>query len=140
MNPVFNTFIPNGFNTVNSYLMVENPQKLIEFLKDAFFAKEINKTLIPETDQIANCILKIGQCCIMVSQAKGDYFNMRTSLYLYVDDVDLMHQRALDHGALEEFAPFDMDYQDRQSGVIDPSGNYWWISKRLVAKSYEDQL
>lgn len=26
-----------------------------------------------------------------------------------------------------EFEPADMDYQDRQSGIIDPGGNYWWI-------------
>lgn len=59
---------------------------------------------------------------------------MRTALYLYVDDVDAMHQRAIDYGAVVEFEPTDMDYQDRQSGIIDPSGNYWWISKRLVTK------
>lgn len=74
----------------------------------------------------------------MVSQARGQYMGMRTAFYLYVDNVDEMHQRAVDHGAKVEFEPADMDYGDCQSGVIDPSGNYWWISKRILKSEYND--
>ena len=74
----------------------------------------------------------------MISQARGQFLNMRAAFYLYVDHVDEMHQRAIDHGAKVEFEPADMAYQDRQSGIVDPSGNYWWISKRLVQKGYHD--
>jgi len=28
--------------------------------------------------------------------------------------------------------PMDMPYGDRQGGVVDPCGNTWWISTRLV--------
>jgi len=31
-----------------------------------------------------------------------------------------------------------MPYEDRKSGIIDPSGNYWWISKRLIEKGYHE--
>lgn len=138
MNPIFETFHPKGFGTVNGYLFVENPFELIDFLVNAFFAEEINRTLNPNNGDIGNVILKIGNSCFMISQARGPFLNMRTAFYLYVDDVDAMHQRALAHGATAEFEPADMDYGDRQSGIVDPSGNYWWISKRLVEKGYED--
>ena len=49
-----------------------------------------------------------------------------------------MYQRALDHGAVSELHPADMDYGDRQAGVKDMAGNYWWISKRLEEKGYHD--
>lgn len=63
---------------------------------------------------------------------------MRTAFYLYVDNVDEIHKRAVENGAKVEFEPADMDYEDRQAGIIDPSGNYWWISKRLVKKGYHE--
>ncbi len=135
MNKIFDTYRPDGFGTVNGYLFVENPKELIDFLKNAFYAEEINRSTTPNGD-IANVILKIGTSCFMISQARGQFLNMRTSFYLYVNNVDEMHKRAIENGAKVEFEPADMDYQDRQSGIIDPSGNYWWISERLVNEDY----
>lgn len=138
MSNIFDTFRPEGFGTVSGYLFVENPQELIGFLKKAFYAEEINRSVNPENGDIANAILKIGDSCFMISQARGQFLNMRTAFYLYVDDVDTIHKSAVENGAKVEFEPMDMDYEDRQSGVIDPAGNYWWISKRLVKKGYEE--
>ena len=138
MNKIFDTFRPDGFGTVSAYLMVLDPQELITFLKKAFYAEELNRSINPETGLISNCILKIGSSCFMVSSARDQYLNMRTAFYLYVDDVDEVHKNAIENGAKLEFEPMDMPYEDRQSGIIDPSGNYWWISKRLVNKNYED--
>jgi len=136
MNKIFETYKPEGFGTVTGYLFVENPEELIEFLKIAFYAEELNRSINPKNGDIANVILKIGSSCFMISQAKGQFLNMRAAFYLYVDNVDEMHKRAIENGAKQEFEPADMEYQDRQSGIIDPSGNYWWISKRLVKKDY----
>ena len=117
---------------------MDNPEKLIDFLKNAFYAKEINRSINTETEEIANVILKIGDTCFMISQAREQFIGMRTALYLFVDNVEKMHDRAIKHGAKEEFEPVDMPYKDRQSGIIDPCGNYWWISKRKVEKGYDE--
>ncbi len=63
---------------------------------------------------------------------------MRSAFYLYVNDVIEIHERAIANGAKVEFEPMKMDYGDRQSGIIDPSGNCWWISKRIENKGYHD--
>lgn len=138
MNKIFETYRPDGFGTINSYLFVQNPQELIDFLKNAFFAEELNRSINQKNGDIANCILKIGDSCFMVSQAREQFLNMKSAFYLYVEDVDKMHKRAVENGAKVEFEPTDMDYEDRQSGIIDPSGNYWWISKRLKEKGYHE--
>lgn len=138
MAPNFNTFLPEGFSTVNSYLFVSHPELEIEFLKKAFAAKELNRTIDKQTGTVGNCILKIGHSCLMISQARGDFENMRTAFYLFVENVDEAYQNALKHGATDCFAPVEMDYEDYQGGIIDPNGNYWWISKRMVKKSYQD--
>ncbi len=136
MNKVFETYRPDGFGTISPYIMSGNPDELIEFLKTAFYADELNRSINPANGEIANCILKIGASSFMISQARNQFLNMRTSFYLYVEDVDGMYNRALEKGAKSEFAPADMPYDDRQAGVIDPSGNYWWISKRLKKENY----
>lgn len=138
MTPNFNTFLPEGFSTINTYLFVSDPKLEIEFLKKAFSAQELNRTTINETGEVGNCILKINDTCFMISQARGDFKNMRTAFYLFVENVDEVYQNALEHGATDCFPPEAMPYQDYQGGVIDPSGNYWWISKRMVKKNYQD--
>lgn len=135
---IFNTYKPENFHTVTPYLFVDAPQRLIEFLKNTFFAKEINRSISPTNGDIANCILEIGDTCFMISQARNQFEGMRTAFYLFVDDVELIHQRARENGAQVEFEPQDMPYGDRQSGIIDPCGNYWWISKRQVKKGYHE--
>ena len=138
MKPNYDTFRPTGFSSVNPYLFAKDPQELIDFLQNAFAAKELNRTVNPKTGEIANSILKMGDSCIMISQARGDFENMRTSFYLFVENVDEVFEQALKAGAIDVLKPMDMDYQDRQGGVQDPAGNYWWISRRLVESNYED--
>ena len=137
MNNIYNTYKPEGFGNMSPYIMAGNAIELIEFLKNAFYAEELHRSVGKEDGRVQNCIMKIGDTCFMVSQGRDQFLNMRTSFYLYVADVDVMHKRALSFGAKEEFAPADMPYNDRQSGVVDPSGNYWWISKRLKEEDYQ---
>ena len=139
MHPIFNTFRPDGFGTVNAYIFASNPEALIKFYKDAFYAEELDRTMNAQTGDIANCILRIGTNCVMVSQARGQFVGMRSAFYLYVDDVDQVHKNALDHGGKLVFNPSDMEYYDRQSGITDPAGNYWWISMRLHEANYWEQ-
>lgn len=57
MNKIFDTYRPEGFGTVNEYLFVENPSELINFLKNAFYAEEINRSVNRKNADIANVIL-----------------------------------------------------------------------------------
>ena len=43
---------------------------------------------------------------------------------------------ALACGGKLEMPVCDKPYGDRQGGVIDPHGNIWWVSQRLVAGPY----
>jgi PhnB protein len=61
---------------------------------------------------------------------------MPASYYLYVENADSAHARALAAGAVELMPVQDMPYGDRQSGVRDAHGNLWWLSQRLVPGPY----
>ena len=123
---------------MNPYLFVTDAEAFIGFLKKAFNAEEKSRTVNPNDGSVANCILKIGDSCFMISEARGEFEGMRTSFYLYVADVDAAHQRALQSGAQSVLEPADMDYNDRQSGIADAWGNYWWISQRLIQADYSE--
>jgi len=135
---LYQTYHPKGFTTVNTYLFAENPPLLIQFLKSAFYAEEGLSTVDPDTSDILNMILYIGQSAIMISQSRGQFIGMRSSFYLFTENVDHLYENALNNGGVSEFAPADMDYGDRQAGIRDPAGNYWWISKRIHSNEYED--
>lgn len=52
-----------------------------------------------------------------------------SSLGLLVDDVDVRHRRALEHGAAEVSPPADYSWKPRSSVVDDPSGNRIQLSQ-----------
>jgi len=60
----------------------------------------------------------------MISQASRQFLGMKTCFFLYVSDVEIIHQRKLKYGAEVVFPLENMDYGDRQGGVKDPFGNF----------------
>jgi PhnB protein len=51
-------------------------------------------------------------------------------LYLYVEDVDALFERAVAAGGAVVRAVEDQPYGDRVGAVSDPAGNQWWIATR----------
>ena len=128
-------YVPDGFGTVFPYMVIDCVEELLAFLTKVFDAKEIGRTV--SKGRIANLQVQIGSSKFMMSEAgQGGMQAMPGTYYVYVDDVDKTFEKALSFGATEVLKPADMSYQDRQAGVIDPSGNYWWISRRLVEEPY----
>lgn len=129
-------YIPEGFGTVFPYMIVDGVDDLLSFLTRVFDAKELGRTV--SNGRIANLQVQIGGSKFMMSEAgQGGMPAMPGTYYVYVENVDKTFEKALLCGATEVCKPADMSYQDRQAGIIDPSGNYWWISKRLVEEPYD---
>lgn len=129
-------YIPPGFNTVAPYFIVEGAESFITFLKEALGGTETMRT-VDDEGVIRNCIVRIGDSSVMVTEAAGKLTPMSMAFYLYVEDADASMQRALDNGATLFMEVDDQPYGDRQGGVRDPHGNYWWISQRIVEAPYE---
>ncbi len=127
--------VPPGFAVVTPYLDVSDAVGYVDFLKAAFGAVEIGRTVID--GRIANAQLSFaGRCTIMVSQAPDPARASRAALYLYVADADAAMARAVAAGATSINEVGDRPYDDRQGGVVDPAGNTWWISQRLIDAPY----
>jgi uncharacterized glyoxalase superfamily protein PhnB len=118
--------IPHGFHTVTPYLIVSDASKLIDFLKLAFDATEIDRF---ETDNsIIHAIVQIGDSKIMISDSNENMKPIPCFLYLYVENVDETYKNALMAGATSMREPTDEFYGDRGAGVVDFAGNNWYIA------------
>ena len=127
-------FIPRGFQTIAPYIFSDQPHRCGEFLSKAFDAIEIGRTV--HEGVIVNLQMKIGSVTMMISQADDRYQARTTAFYIYVEDADASMVKAISAGATLEMEVTDMPYNDRQGGVVDPFGNLWWISQRLIDEPY----
>jgi PhnB protein len=122
--------IPEGYHTVTPYLVVKGVDKLIQFLTQAFDAKELHRTVGPG-GAIAHAEVKIGDSPVMMGEAGGPFPAMPAAIYLYVKDVDATYKRAIQAGAAAAREPANQFYGDRSGGVTDPFGNQWWIATHV---------
>ena len=130
-------YIPPGYGTVFPYMLVERTAEFVDFLKRAFDAEELGRTVAPD-GRIANCRLRIGTTSFMTSEPAGTSMEpLPATYYIYVENADQTLQRALECGATKMFDTTDMPYGDRQAGVVDPFRNIWWISQRLRQEPYD---
>lgn len=122
--------IPDGFHTVTPYLLVDGAERLIEFCKAAFDAKEIHRTALPG-GMIMHAQVKIGTSMIMVADARPEAPARQSALYLYVPDTDAVYHKAVAAGGHSIMEPTDQIYGDRNAGVTDPTGTIWWIGTHI---------
>lgn len=131
--------IPEGFSTITPSIALKNCADMIETYKDAFDAKELDRTTCPETGKIMHATLQIGTSKLMVSDefpncspAKG------ASFYLYVPNCDAAIKKAKDAGLKEMMPAEDMFWGDRLGAVTDASGINWSIATHVKDVSKAD--
>jgi PhnB protein len=129
--------IPDGFHSVTPYLVVPGVAKLIDFLKQAFGARETERMAMPD-GTIMHAQVTIDDSPIMMGEPPAQHPAAPTHLYLYVKDVDAVYRRALQAGGVSVMEPADQFYGDRHGSVKDPSGNTWWIATHIEDVSWEE--
>jgi PhnB protein len=118
--------IPDGYHSVTPQLNVKNAAKLIDFMKQAFGAEERMRMPGPG-GALMHAEVKIGDSIVMMSDAVREA-PMPGSIFLYVEDVDAVYQRALRAGATSVMEPTNMFWGDRFASVKDGFGNQWGIA------------
>jgi len=129
--------IPDGFQTANVYLVVDNVEKQIDFLKQAFDGTELHRSVLP-SGSIIHAEVQVGMSRIMMGQANDTWKPRPTTVYLYVEDADATFRKAVAAGAKALGEPQNQFYGDRSGGVQDPCDNYWWIATHIEDVSPEE--
>jgi len=120
-------YIPEGRNSLTTSLVVTDAARLIEFMKQAFDAKEVQRW---DWEGGLYASLRIGDSVMGVSEAANHEWMrpMKAMIYMYVPDCDALYHQALRAGATSFTAPADHDYGDRSGGVTDAWGNIWYMA------------
>lgn len=130
--------VPEGFHTVTPFIVVNGAEKFIDLVKKAFGAEV---TFLTKSDEghVRHATIRIGNSMIMVADADERSEPTRSTLYLYVEDVDSVYKQAVNAGTTSLREPTDEFYGDRSSGVRDAWGNQWWIGTHIEDVS-DDEL
>ena len=129
--------IPDGFHTANVYLIVPDAAKQMEFMKQAFGAEELHRSVLPD-GSIIHAEARVGDSTIMLGQSNDMWKARPCTVYLYVADVDATHRSAVAAGAKSLQEPKDQFYGDRSGGIEDPNGNWWWVATHIEDVSHEE--
>jgi uncharacterized glyoxalase superfamily protein PhnB len=122
---------PERYHSVTPYLIVEDANALIEFIKATFNAEEPVRTTNPD-GIIGHTEMKIGDSVVMLSQSRPGVTAHSAMLYVMVPDVDAAVVRAITAGAKVIRPVTDQEYGHRSGGVLDTNGNQWWIASPIV--------
>jgi uncharacterized glyoxalase superfamily protein PhnB len=101
-------------------IVTQDAKGLVEFIRQVFRSTGDYLETMPS-------MVTIGDSLVMISDA-GARPPMNAFLYVYVDDVDAAHRRAVAAGARALEEPLDTPYGDRRSMIVDRWGNTWQIA------------
>ena len=135
--------IPDGFTTVTPSLVMKDSNKAIEFYKKALGAQELMRMPGPD-GKIMHAEIKVGNSHVMMndeimgSKSPETLGGSPVSFYLYVEDCDSSHKKAIAAGCKEIMAPADMFWGDRMGCVADPFGYKWNFSTHVKDMTPEE--
>jgi PhnB protein len=130
--------IPEGLTTLTPYLAVDDAAKAIEYYKRALGAKERTRLLGPD-GKVGHAELEIGDARFMLSDPfpqssttpPKELGGTSASVFMYVEDVDAVVEKAIDEGATLTMEVADQFWGDRFGTITDPFGHVWSIATHI---------
>jgi PhnB protein len=123
-------------------LVCANAAAEIGFCKAAFAAQELARRSAPD-GSVVHATLAIGEAMIMVHGEAGHLASHAPQpdgsspvvIYIYIEGVDEVIERAVAAGARVLVPVVDAFWGDRVGRIIDPSGHVWNVASRVDESS-----
>jgi PhnB protein len=122
--------IPSGYHTVTPYLVAQDANAVIDFVKATFGGEELFRTVGSAGGY--HCEVRVDDSMLMIGGGgagvawKGE--PVLGAFHVYVRDCDATYQRALQAGGKSLQEPADQEYGERTASVVDAAGNHWYIA------------
>lgn len=138
--------IPDGVSVVMPMLVCHDVAAEIDFCKTTFDAVELVRRPGPD-GAVAHAALTIGGAMVMI---EGEFPTLLSRspqrdgsspvvIYVYVEDVDTVMERAIAAGAKVLIPLKDQFWGDRTGRIMDPAGHVWTLSTRIEETSPEER-
>jgi len=132
------TNVPEGYNTINPFIITKSAIKFIEFLERVFGAKQVKEAYTMDIDGLLlHAELRVGNSTIMIADTKEGWPFTPSLLQIYVEDVETTLQRAEELGAEIVTKPTAF-YGDIFSRFVDPWDNLWWVYQHNGEITWEE--
>ena len=130
--------IPDGASVVIPRLFCRDPAAEIDFCTAVLGAAVLNRRLGSD-GMIAHGLVTIGPAMVMIESEWPQVKNRAPTpdgsspvvLYVYVENVDEIVERAVNAGATLLMAPTDQFWGDRTGWIMDPAGHVWTVATRF---------
>jgi len=126
--------LPDGYHTIQPYLIFSDTPKAMAFFSRVFGATE--RMCMRNDGRVVHAELQIGDSVVMLADenpaieafSAPHYGGSPVSILVYVDNCDVTYKTALEAGAKSLREPANQPYGDRVAGILDPFGYSWWIA------------
>jgi uncharacterized glyoxalase superfamily protein PhnB len=135
--------VPDGMSGIIPHLIVNDAARAIDFYKQAFGAEERGRFNTPD-GKIMHASIQINGSPVFVNDAMMGAKDPKTlggtpvCMMIYVNDVDVTFQRAVNAGATSVMPVADQFWGDRYGMVTDPFGHTWEIATHKEDLSPEE--
>ena len=120
--------IPEGYQTVMVYLIVDGASEFLDFSRQVFNAVEKKEArTMRDENTIQHSEIRIGDSTIMFADSTETAKPRTAGFFIYVENADETYKKAIARGATAISGLSDKSY-GRSGGVKDPFGNIWWIT------------
>ena len=134
--------IPDNSSIVIPMLVCRDVSAEIDFCKTAFAAAELSRRPGPD-GAVVHALLTIGGAMVMIhgefptlaSRAPQPDGSSPVVIYLYVQDVDAVLERAVAAGASVLLPAKNQFWGDRTARILDAAGHVWNIATRVEETS-----
>ena len=131
-------WIPDGYSQVSPYLCIDGASDAIEFYGSVFGATERMRMPSPG-GKVGHAELEIGDAVIMLAdefpemgaRSPKAIGGTPVTIFVYVDDVDSVFERAMSAGATSVRAVENQFYGDRSGQFEDPFGHRWSVATHV---------
>lgn len=118
---------PEGYATVNPFIITRDADDVTRFVIEVFDGEErVEARTIDEDGLLLQSEVRVGTTTIMLAERKPGWPFTPSLLQVYVDDLELVLERALARGARLVTKPTDF-FGAQFARVLDASANLWWI-------------
>lgn len=136
--------VPQGYYTVTPSLVLDDAAVAIDWYRKTFGAEELSRALGAD-GKVMHAEIRIGNSRIMLhdammgSKSPKSLGGSPASLWLYVDDCDVLFNRAVAAGAEATMPVGDMFWGDRFGAIVDPFGHRWSFATRKEDLTADEQ-
>ena len=131
--------IPRGYRTATTCLTVFDVDAAVAFYQAAFGAETLTRLTEADDAPALHATIKIGNSIIALNReapeqgilAPVHLGGVGSQVHLYVDDVDVSWERAIEAGAIVHTPVYDAYWGDRTGILRDGNGHLWSIATRI---------